>query len=451
VAVVGRASVVTVVTTLLSLTLGAGAVAQTTDPVPDTPSSSVPESPGPTTPTLPDPSGSTTTTAPRTTTTTTNAASEPTTTTAPAAPQAPSDSVMEPSPAETAAARAAFVVLSDEQRQLLRRLQATRDELATTRVELLVLTARVEAADARLKAAEATARTAERDAAEATLTLRELRSHLRSIARSVYQQIDRAVAYEAVNTADMTELNRARIYARAPQELLEDLVAEADATRQQRDDASRRAAEARTDAAAARDVVQAGLAKQRDTLAAAEHASTQAADTASAALGSGVALLAQVADPRFGADGITAALAVTQADDSDPATLVGAFRLPLRGAPVSSPYGVRVDPLTGSLGYHPGIDFEAPAGAEVRVPAAGTVVVAGDCGGYGNCVVIDHGHALATVYAHLQRVLVGVGMPVVDDQVLGLVGSTGRSTGPHLHLEVRLHGVPIDPVVTLTS
>jgi murein DD-endopeptidase MepM/ murein hydrolase activator NlpD len=110
---------------------------------------------------------------------------------------------------------------------------------------------------------------------------------------------------------------------------------------------------------------------------------------------------------------------------------------------------MRVDPLTGSVGYHPGIDFEAPAGAPVHAAGPGTIVMGGDCGGYGNCVVIDHGHSTATVYAHLSRVLVTVAQPVDDDQVVGLVGSTGRSTGPHLHFEVRLHGAPVDPISTL--
>lgn len=79
-------------------------------------------------------------------------------------------------------------------------------------------------------------------------------------------------------------------------------------------------------------------------------------------------------------------------------------------------------------------------------------MIAGDCGGYGNCVVIDHSHSLATVSAHLRQTLVSVGQPVAEGDMVGLVGSTGRSTGPHLHLhfEVRLHGVPIDPITTLT-
>ncbi len=78
------------------------------------------------------------------------------------------------------------------------------------------------------------------------------------------------------------------------------------------------------------------------------------------------------------------------------------------------------------------------------------MVTAGDCGGYGNCVVIDHGTSIATLYAHQSQVLVSVGEHVDAGQVIGLVGSTGMSTGPHLHFEVRLHGVPIDPLLALS-
>ena len=196
--------------------------------------------------------------------------------------------------------------------------------------------------------------------------------------------------------------------------------------------------------------MQSALDRQREVLTAADHAGAAAVAAATAALGSGVTLLAQVADPHFGPDAITATLAASQAGEGDPVTVFGAFRLPVPGAPLGSPYGTRVDPITGSIGYHPGIDFEAPAGAQVHAAAGGTVVIAGDCGGYGNCVVIDHGHSLATVSAHLRQTLVTVGQPVTDGEVVGLVGSTGRSTGPHLHFEVRLHGVPIDPITTLT-
>jgi murein DD-endopeptidase MepM/ murein hydrolase activator NlpD len=125
--------------------------------------------------------------------------------------------------------------------------------------------------------------------------------------------------------------------------------------------------------------------------------------------------------------------------------------LPIPGASLTSTYGLRIDPIAGTVGFHPGVDFGADAHTPIHAAAAGIVIVAGDCGGYGNCVVIDHGTSIATLYGHQSQVLVHVGDTVTAGQVIGQVGSTGISTGPHLHFEVRLHGAPIDPVPTLTA
>jgi murein DD-endopeptidase MepM/ murein hydrolase activator NlpD len=438
--------VLALVTTAVSLALGtATAVAQTTATTPDPPSSVPPASSVP--PTAEPPSSSTTTPAP-----TSTAAPATTTTTSPdsATPHPPADNVSAPTAAEAAAARAAFVGLSDDQRQLLRRLQTTRDALASARGEFLTLAVHLATAQQRLADADVTIRSAEADVAHATRALARLHGRLADLARETYRQLDRTVPFGAVNADDRAELNRARTYAEAPEAMLDTMVARDRATRRRLVAARAHAAQARADAAADRAAVQSALDRQREVLAATDHANTAALAAATAALGSGVSLLAQVADPHFGPDAITAALARSQVGQGEPVTLLGAFRVPVPGAPLGSPYGTRVDPITGSLGYHPGIDFEAPAGVAVHAAAAGTVVIAGDCGGYGNCVVIDHGHSLATVSAHLRQTFVTVGQPLAAGDVVGLVGSTGRSTGPHLHFEVRLHGVPIDPITTLT-
>ncbi|MEZ5099158.1 MAG: peptidoglycan DD-metalloendopeptidase family protein [Thermoleophilia bacterium] len=108
--------------------------------------------------------------------------------------------------------------------------------------------------------------------------------------------------------------------------------------------------------------------------------------------------------------------------------------------PVTSGYGQRWGRL------HAGIDIGVPSGTPIRAAAAGTVVLAGWLGGYGNLVVVDHGGGLATAYAHQQRILVSNGATVAQGDVLGEVGSTGNSTGPHLHFEVRVDGVALDPL-----
>ena len=98
---------------------------------------------------------------------------------------------------------------------------------------------------------------------------------------------------------------------------------------------------------------------------------------------------------------------------------------------------------------HEGIDIAASSGTSIRAAAAGTVIYAGWLGGYGNLVVIDHGNGLATAYAHASSILVGVGQQVAQGETVSLVGSTGNSSGPHLHFEVRVNGAAVDPLLYL--
>ena len=112
---------------------------------------------------------------------------------------------------------------------------------------------------------------------------------------------------------------------------------------------------------------------------------------------------------------------------------------PVQG-PVTSPFGMRWGRL------HTGIDIGAPYGAPIHAAAAGVVIDAGWLGGYGNLVVIDHGRGLATAYAHQSQIAVANGQQVSQGQTIGYVGCTGHCFGPHLHFEVRVNGVPVDPL-----
>jgi murein DD-endopeptidase MepM/ murein hydrolase activator NlpD len=109
-------------------------------------------------------------------------------------------------------------------------------------------------------------------------------------------------------------------------------------------------------------------------------------------------------------------------------------------APVTSPFGWRWGRM------HEGIDLGAAFGTPIAAAAAGTVIYAGWLGGYGNLTVIDHGGGLATAYGHQSRIAVSVGQAVAQGETIGYVGSTGHSTGPHLHFEVRVDGQPVDPL-----
>jgi murein DD-endopeptidase MepM/ murein hydrolase activator NlpD len=127
------------------------------------------------------------------------------------------------------------------------------------------------------------------------------------------------------------------------------------------------------------------------------------------------------------------------------------FASPLRRYDVSSPFGVRRDPFNGEPAFHPGIDLEADRGAPVYATAPGRVDLAGWVDGYGRMVEIDHGNGIRTRYAHLSRILVRIGERVVTHERIGLVGSSGRSTGPHLHYEVRIDGRPVNPAKFLNA
>ncbi|MGX9572668.1 M23 family metallopeptidase [Mesorhizobium sp. f-mel] len=127
-----------------------------------------------------------------------------------------------------------------------------------------------------------------------------------------------------------------------------------------------------------------------------------------------------------------------------------ARRLPLAnpapGRSVTSPFGVRTDPLLGTAALHSGMDFRAPTGMPAKVTAPGVVVKAGWNGGYGRMVEVDHGNGFATRYGHLSKINVTVGKRLNAGDVVGKTGSSGRSTGPHLHYEIRHNGEAIDPL-----
>jgi murein DD-endopeptidase MepM/ murein hydrolase activator NlpD len=118
------------------------------------------------------------------------------------------------------------------------------------------------------------------------------------------------------------------------------------------------------------------------------------------------------------------------------------FIWPVNG-PVVSGFGMRWGRM------HEGIDISASSGTPIRAAAAGTVIHAGWLGGYGNLVVVDHGDGLSTAYAHASSILVGLGQQVAQGETLSLVGSTGNSSGPHLHFEVRVNGSAVDPLFYL--
>ncbi|GAC1396916.1 MAG: peptidoglycan DD-metalloendopeptidase family protein [Vulcanimicrobiaceae bacterium] len=122
----------------------------------------------------------------------------------------------------------------------------------------------------------------------------------------------------------------------------------------------------------------------------------------------------------------------------------GAFGWPASG-PITDPFGMRMHPVTHQWRMHNGLDIGAPMGATITASAAGKIIYAGWEGGYGNTIIIDHGGAASTLYGHCSQLFVSEGQDVQRGQAIGAVGSTGISTGPHLHFEIRINGVAVDP------
>ncbi|MER3434827.1 MAG: peptidase M23 [Leptolyngbya sp. ERB_1_1] len=123
----------------------------------------------------------------------------------------------------------------------------------------------------------------------------------------------------------------------------------------------------------------------------------------------------------------------------------GQFNLP-SDAPITSGFGYRMHPILGYQRFHAGIDFGADYGSPILAADRGVVIFAGWYGGYGNAVILDHGNGITTMYAHAQELYVSEGQIVERGKAIAATGSTGLSTGPHLHFEVRKDGEPVDPM-----
>jgi murein DD-endopeptidase MepM/ murein hydrolase activator NlpD len=124
---------------------------------------------------------------------------------------------------------------------------------------------------------------------------------------------------------------------------------------------------------------------------------------------------------------------------------------PVQRLNFTSNFGIRSDPFRGTAAMHAGVDIPGPVGTPIYATADGIIDHASRLGGYGNMVEINHGKGIATRYGHLSKILVADGAKVTRGQLIALMGSTGRSTGPHLHYEVRIDGHAVNPIPFLTT
>jgi murein DD-endopeptidase MepM/ murein hydrolase activator NlpD len=186
---------------------------------------------------------------------------------------------------------------------------------------------------------------------------------------------------------------------------------------------------------------------QLDALAAQQASARAASDNAlqveNAALSTAIAQHDQAEDALAQESARIAASAQTAGDG--PTQGDGTCIWPVSG-PISSGFGYRTDPVTGATAYHAGLDISVACGTPIKAAGTGTVLTAGwNNGGYGNMTLLSHGNGMSTLYGHQSSIIVSAGQAVSQGQVIGYVGSTGKSTGCHLHFEVRVNGNPVDP------
>jgi murein DD-endopeptidase MepM/ murein hydrolase activator NlpD len=182
------------------------------------------------------------------------------------------------------------------------------------------------------------------------------------------------------------------------------------------------------------------LVASRDALASAEREKRSTLESIQSDRGD---VLAEIEDLEAQSEALAARIRAAQQQSSSSSAPVvsgsGQLLWPVSG-PVTSPFGVRWGRM------HEGIDIAVGSGTPVHAAAAGTVIYAGWMEGYGNLVVIDHGNGLSTAYGHNSSLASSVGQSVSAGQVIAYSGSTGHSTGPHVHFEVRVNGTPVDPL-----
>jgi murein DD-endopeptidase MepM/ murein hydrolase activator NlpD len=344
---------------------------------------------------------------------------------------------------------------SAQELQALQQLQGIRDEKAAIDARVAELDQQISAAQARLaeREAEASRLAAEYEKVRqrvvtAQSKLDRAQATLDDTAAQMYRSARNGSQYETALAAPPAAMVQSDAYLDTVSAKRRRIVEKVERLRDEIE-TKRRAVEAdKHDADAARAAAQA----ERDTIgtlrAEIEPARAQAAERQAAE----EQALASIQARKAEFEGELAALQAASASVTQ--LLAGGSRgtasNPCEARPVPgeirSGFGSRVHPIYGTTRMHSGVDMAAGMGEPIRACRAGTVIQAGWNGGYGNTIVVDHGGGMATLYAHQSSLAAGVGAQVGAGEVIGYVGSTGASTGPHLHFEVRRNGNPVDPV-----
>jgi murein DD-endopeptidase MepM/ murein hydrolase activator NlpD len=320
------------------------------------------------------------------------------------------------------AADAADVALADAETDL----ETRRDDEAEADADLAAAREAVAAAEQQVRRFALDAYMGDGTATDLTEALEVLEGEDGSLVRRGYRQAVDAQQGEVIDqlVEARAESNRLRATARRATERAE----------QQRDDVENLRQEAAAALAESTRLAQ-EAADERDRQA------TLILDIQSRR----VSIEARIVSLDRAADGVQGVLAAFQAGDPDWVAGAIHFSSPLPCTDISSEYGQRAHPILNVTRLHAGADIGASTGEPVHAAADGVVLLAEPRGGYGNTVVIAHGFSLGTVYAHNSELRVQPGQQVERGDVISLAGSTGLSTGPHVHFETRLEGVPVNP------
>lgn len=258
---------------------------------------------------------------------------------------------------------------------------------------------------------------------------------------------------EVLQAESPEEAERAMAYSRAVVGDTDTLVAELETAETKRNEASAAASEAKQSATDVRDTMLTAtvfISQARDDQAKLVYdvalSEIAEAEQLREIQGRKALVEGRINAMQTSSDGVAMLLAVRQQDQPD--FVPGDIEVtnPIPGYRIGSAFGMRHHPILNISRLHAGGDMGAPSGTPIYAAADGEVVLASVRGGYGNCTLIDHGNSLATLYGHQSQIVVQPGQTVERGELIGYVGSTGMSTGPHLHFETRVRGMPINPM-----
>lgn len=350
----------------------------------------------------------------------------------------------------------------DAQKAAEKRVADLGQELAELDARIVEVQAELDAAQTELATKQARLDETERALADAELRLATEERRLRNQAIQAYVGGGATPVPDFVaalkNPAALDDMAKSQVYAeavvvdrKAVVKRVGELRVEADELRATADGDREIAAAARDDVQFRKDDLDATRARQSDAQLAALGAAIENQKLGEQLEGKRREYELRYAEQVSQSDGITDMLARWQRNQPAALTTFGIFLNPIKNGKVVSSYGSRVHPIYGVDKQHNGLDIDGAMGAPMRASENGLVLLAEERGGYGLTIVIDHGNQLATLYGHMSRLDVKPGQLVGRGQVIGAVGSTGLSTGPHCHWEVRVKGLPIDGTPYLST